>query len=338
MRAWQKTGLIVLFFLIVGYVGATAWMVAADWRILSYPKHYEFRWELWPKIGGGILLAAGFALTAWRIGVASRQAEAALEQAKTAAMQVAAIEDGQITERFSRAVEHLGACKADGEPNLEVRLGGIYALERIARESPKDHWPVMEILAAYLRENAPVDDGEAEEDELEADPRLVAINAVVGRCRADGSAAIAAIGRRKKRVEPRPIDLGMTDLFLADLLEADLQEADLQSTNLRGANLRRAILKSANLSCADLRGAILEEAQLHGVMIGGARLRGATLCGAILKGVDLSYSKDLTKDQLASAIIDEHTLLPDYLEQYKEELLEAQRGREQRNAHIGEHK
>ncbi len=39
--------------------------------------------------------------------------------------------------------------------NLEVRLGGIYALERIARDSPKDHWTIMEVLTAYVRENSP---------------------------------------------------------------------------------------------------------------------------------------------------------------------------------------
>lgn len=33
-------------------------------------------------------------------------------------------------------------------------LSGIYALERIAQDSKKDHWPIMEILTAYVRENA----------------------------------------------------------------------------------------------------------------------------------------------------------------------------------------
>ena len=41
--------------------------------------------------------------------------------------------DGQITERFTRAVDQLGNEK------MEIRLGGIYALERISRESKKDY-------------------------------------------------------------------------------------------------------------------------------------------------------------------------------------------------------
>jgi hypothetical protein len=52
-------------------------------------------------------------------------------------------------ERFTRAIEQLGS------DQLEVRLGAIYALERIARDSERDHWPIMEILTAYVRAHAP---------------------------------------------------------------------------------------------------------------------------------------------------------------------------------------
>ena len=38
---------------------------------------------------------------------------------------------------------------------MAIRLGGIYALERIAKDSEKDHGPIMEVLTAYVRENAP---------------------------------------------------------------------------------------------------------------------------------------------------------------------------------------
>src|SRR5215204_7190423 len=59
-------------------------------------------------------------------------------------------EQGQITERFTRAIDQLGSEK------LEIRLGGIYALERIARDSPeKDYSTVMEVLTAYVRQNSP---------------------------------------------------------------------------------------------------------------------------------------------------------------------------------------
>ncbi|MDZ7906299.1 MAG: hypothetical protein U5N55_11405 [Cypionkella sp.] len=77
--------------------------------------------------------------------------------------------EGHITDRISKAVEQLGAEKTvkkdeqtveSSEPNIEVRIGGILSLERIAQDSTahdngRDHVRVMEILCAYIRENAP---------------------------------------------------------------------------------------------------------------------------------------------------------------------------------------
>ena len=77
-----------------------------------------------------------------RIRALERQVQIGQEQ-----LQVA--QEGQITERFTRAIEQLGSDK------MEVRLGGIYALERIANDSDKDYWPIMETLTAYVRERAP---------------------------------------------------------------------------------------------------------------------------------------------------------------------------------------
>ena len=79
--------------------------------------------------------------------------------------------EGHLTDRISKAVEQLGAektVKRDGSeetlPNIEVRIGGILSLERIAQDSTaydhgRDHVRCMEILCAYIRENAPARDG-----------------------------------------------------------------------------------------------------------------------------------------------------------------------------------
>lgn len=79
--------------------------------------------------------------------------------------------EGHMTDRIAKAVEMLGAEKTvkktiNGqsvevtEPNLEVRIGAILSLERIAQDSTRydkgrDHVRVMEILCAYVRNNAP---------------------------------------------------------------------------------------------------------------------------------------------------------------------------------------
>jgi hypothetical protein len=56
--------------------------------------------------------------------------------------------EGQVTDRYTKAIEQLGADK------LDVRIGGIYALERVARDSARDHPTVMEVLTAFIREHS----------------------------------------------------------------------------------------------------------------------------------------------------------------------------------------
>src|SRR5580693_3207542 len=56
--------------------------------------------------------------------------------------------EGQVTDRYTKAIEQLGSDKFD------VRIGGIYALERIARDSERDHPTVMEVLSAFIREHS----------------------------------------------------------------------------------------------------------------------------------------------------------------------------------------
>ncbi|MHA7850107.1 pentapeptide repeat-containing protein [Roseovarius sp.] len=94
--------------------------------------------------------------------------------------------EGHITDRINKAVEQLGAEKTvkkddkeTTEPNIEVRIGAILSLERIAQDSTRydkgrDHVRVMEILCAYIRENSnarpPVDFEEDDWERLKENP------------------------------------------------------------------------------------------------------------------------------------------------------------------------
>ena len=53
-----------------------------------------------------------------------------------------------MTDRYAKAIEQLGWDK------LDVRVGGIYAIERVARDSARDHLTVMEVLTAFIREHS----------------------------------------------------------------------------------------------------------------------------------------------------------------------------------------
>ncbi|MEH2351302.1 MAG: pentapeptide repeat-containing protein [Nostoc sp.] len=186
-----------------------------------------------------------------------------------------------VPERFCKAIEQLGNEK------IETRFAAIYALERIAKDSEKDHWTIMEILAAFIRENSPVNH-EYENDSEES-----------SKLPTDIQTALTVIGRRDAYKDPvnQKLDLRNTDLRNADLTEANLSRAILVGANLQWVNFTRANLSEADLSVTDLCGsifyeanlskAILPEANLQGVVLRKANLSKAILYDANLEGAIL---------------------------------------------------
>jgi hypothetical protein len=220
--------------------------------------------------------------------------------------------EGQITERFTRAIEQLGATHGDNSKNLELRLGGIYALERIARESEEDHWSIMEVLTAYVRQHAPRRPEEAQQVEEDATVEKESVEdsilrllpkksepSEVSDLAADIQAIMTVIGRRTRswgHGEPEPLDLHETNLPGTNLESADLTGANLSGANLSGADLTGAWLPGANLSGANLSEAELSGANLSaadgstatGTFWARANLSAADLSGANLMDADLS--------------------------------------------------
>lgn len=198
---------------------------------------------------------------------------------------LALTEQGQVTERYTKAIEQLGSV------DLAIRLGGIYALERIARDSARDHSSVMEVLTAFVRE--PSDLGvsselsAAESGGARSGHRPVQ-NQGRPRLRGDIQAAITVIGRRNvEHDDPaRRIDLAEANLAGADLPGARLANVDLAQANLEDADLKNADLSRANLWKANLTRARLAEANLHSAIMDGATLADTNLLGADLQGVD----------------------------------------------------
>jgi hypothetical protein len=243
-------------------------------------------------------------------------------------------QEGQITDRFTKAIDQLG------KDILAVRLGGIYALERIARDSESDHWAVMEVLTAFVREQAPAqtmppDQSSRGKETKERLPKqktpsdIQAILTVIGRrtrtygngetqyldlhnAQLQGALLTGAQlqGARLGWAQLQGARLGWAELQGANLLKAELQGASLQKAELQGAHLEEAQLQGAHLEGAQLQGAFLGAAQLQGVYLKGAQLQGANQEGILLRGVSVGAAKNLTQEQLNGACVDEHTTLP----------------------------
>lgn len=178
---------------------------------------------------------------------------------------------GQVTGRYTQAIEQLGSDKPD------VRIGGIYALERIARDSPRDHPTIMEVLAAFIRMHSheqwpPAQPGEQRPERA---------------TRPDVQAAATVIGRRTIRYDIEPPDLTAADLTRADLTGANLTSANLTRANLISANLTGTNLTSAWLDDADLTSANLGHANLTSAWLDDANLTSANFGGANLTSAGL---------------------------------------------------
>jgi uncharacterized protein YjbI with pentapeptide repeats len=195
-----------------------------------------------------------------------------------------------LIERFMRAVDQLG------HPALDVRLGGIYSLERLAREAPEHHPPIIEILAAYVREHAPWPargNGRAGNGARPGTGGGAHGGEARSRPPTDVQAALTVLGRRATDQDTdAPLFLSYTALAGATLTGAHMERALLSGTNLEGADLFKAHLTAADLEGASLRGAGLLLANLNdtvlwGANVEGARLYGANLEGAALKGANL---------------------------------------------------
>jgi hypothetical protein len=180
-----------------------------------------------------------------------------------------ATREGQIADRFNKAVGQLGT-----KDSLEMRLGGIYALESIALDSDRDHATVMEVLSAYVREHAP--------------SSMCISTAPTAGPTTDVQAILTVIGRRdKNRGRFYELDLTNTCLTKADLPGANLTEANLRGANLTGAYLGDANLTNANFDRANLTDAVFFEAVLVGADLPNADLIRAVLFNADLTSADL---------------------------------------------------
>jgi uncharacterized protein YjbI with pentapeptide repeats len=246
--------------------------------------------------------------------------------------------EGQITERFTKAIEQLG----HGNTQLDVTLGGIHALERIARDSPADRTAIAEVLSAYIRGHAPSLSAPSKRKptkELANDrPSMMQFDAP------DVYSALSVLSRFPPLPKPPsemdparlpPIMLGWTNLrgahlpfarfdnaFLggaylertylvsASLADAYLMGAHFDGAELSDADLGHALSDGASFVEANLEGAYLVDAFLVHADLSGANLARANLEGAFLRGAKLTNAI-ITGANLRGITADHTTIWPD---------------------------
>jgi len=187
---------------------------------------------------------------------------------------------GQITDRMTRAIDQMAS------DNIHVRIGGMYALERLAKDSDEDRQTITRILTAFIRTRAPWTTPPQLNHQHDR-PALEDGMLRLGLRAEDVQMALYILGDRPHPDEERPLYLSFADLRIASLARRDLRAIICHNTNLAGAWLQGAQLDDAYLKVSDLRQARLEGAQLVNAKLNGAHLQGANFQGADLRGADL---------------------------------------------------
>ncbi|MFE9449958.1 pentapeptide repeat-containing protein [Streptomyces sp. NPDC006739] len=252
--------LLVLPGLVVDHDLAGARLAAAD-RLNAVNN---VRTTLLQTIGGAVVLFGAYAT--WR-------------QLRVSQDGLTATREGHVTDRFSRAVEQLGADK------LDVRIGGIYALWRIADHSDRDHEAVVSIMAAYLRTHLPWPP--LEPGAPAADTPVNSVRPLETRA-ADAQTALTCLGVLGKERAPGWLNISFTDLRRADCDGLWLTGVNLDGTCLEAASVYQVNLGGASLITANLRHAELGTSVLHRTRCVEADLRGARMVRADLREADFS--------------------------------------------------
>lgn len=255
---------------------------------------------------------------------------------------------------LTKAVEQLGATREektdDGKvktvPNTEVRLGAIYALEKLAADYLPLHWQIMELLCAYVRKNAgeptpetdEVRNVRAKQRERRSEQENLTLEKARMKPSVEIQAALTVIGRRLERqrafeatkaseadTQKPTLDLSSchlsganleklrfenTNFTSACLQRTHLNETRLDDANLSGAHLEQANLRKASLKDASLNYANLQFADLLSAQCQGAFFEGTHLPGASLEGAKLDEAIGLTQAQIEVTKGDDYTTLP----------------------------
>lgn len=286
-KVWLYSGSILAVLVIAAWLGPWLRQVSRDWVELQRTPSAQVTEKMKfdaslaitqaivsgigtaATIGGGIVLFLNFRVANENLKVANRNAEIANKNAELT-------ESRLITERFSKAVEQLG-----NDKSAEVRLGGIYSLERLAKDSQADHWTVMEVLTTFVREKSSQLDEKKERRNPHYDAEIQAILTVLGR-------------RNHIDSEAFPLDLSQSNLS-GFTLKGNFQGTNFRDTNLCGARLEEAkfneVKFAADFTYANLINANCKKADFSGACLEGAFLYSADFTEARLVDTKLEKAR-----------------------------------------------
>jgi uncharacterized protein YjbI with pentapeptide repeats len=210
-----------------------------------------------------------------------------LENIKLTQKNIELTQEKLLTDRLSKSIELIGSSKE------EVILGGLYSLERIMEDSPRDRSKIIEILTSFIRKNSRVylkENNNKLRQKLSSDNHvsmtIQSATKIIGRRKYDNNTYKDRLNLNGANLNGS--DLDEADLSGAKLIKASLNEANLSGAKLNESDLHKASLNGASLNGSNLNRANLNEASLNGATLIEAQLAKASLNGATMIGTDMA--------------------------------------------------
>ncbi len=225
--------------------------------------------------------------------------------------------EGQITERYTRAVEQLGS------ESITIQLGGCFALERISWDSARDHITVVELLCSFVQEQG-----------FEATKSVIRLNQVRARLtdpnttpvqregleeeeralmyaktstHGDFRAIIKVLGRRNLANEATySPGLNLSSITLDGLFFCD----HFERVGFFGTTLRAVTFSVAHLEGANLNDARLEDVHFLNCFLEGADFTGAHFDSVLFENTSLQGTRGLTQQHIEKCAFAGYCALP----------------------------
>ena len=228
--------------------------------------------KLAAQLIGGIIIGYGLYLT-------YRRTKAIEDSVVVAQQNVKISEDGNVTERFKNAIEHLG--RDEGS----IRLGGIYSLHRIAKKSPEDTESVCNIFCSYLISEAVSNITYKKGD-------LIAIKTIADLLfkHDDNRLVYASIKKTLSNVHFVELNLDNGNISNCKFTKTSIVKSTFFNCVIEGSSFKSSILNKLNFSRSKIKNVRFDGCELKNTGFFKSNWENVTIYDSDLKLIHMSSS------------------------------------------------
>lgn len=222
-----------------------------------FKHHEEIR-----NLGLVFIATFGLTLAAWRSHIASKDSKSKNEDVKIS-------QSNSLNSIYTSAVAQLGENIDTDTPNYSVRIGAIYALERLARDNEEYHQEVMNVLCSYVRINSRNRRGSVAENINERSlGNIENMNHMVISY-VDVQEALSVLGRRDISLDKNELDLSGCRLYMIQLGEAgwdgvNFSNVQFYNMTIRNCSFEKSKFLGSTFNNCGFYESFFEEAKMAG--------------------------------------------------------------------------